>query len=451
MGPSATAIATGIQPWLRDSQITEQDCGGSGCSLPPASYWVKITWHGCLSTPSRTIGNTYRSGSPQIAVRTNNGTAPPRCATGVDVYVSCRLQFSPKPSHGCLGEATGNPEPPEKLQASNVPLNNGTWTEPFSGLVSGAELPSPPSFVDYSNGQIQVTFSSAPSVGRQITADYIANGWEYGTGLMDEDGRNTAWLGTNPICLSPATACDGHDFPKADANSRLAADLDEWISQFAAEYFGTVSRCLKAAAPHMLYLGADTVGTWGSPTRKEILEGAAPYVDGLFTQWYANLPNQAIAKQMYSYLTRYLGDKPLLNFMTLNAQADSAMSNLPPDAEPTFATQSLRGQQWNTVITGMLNTASYNNSYQWVGIVWWGSHDFNNFEGTDWGLKTPSDNAYDGHEAVAARVPCSLPLEKYTCGGEKRDYGDVIDWVKNANRAWIERAKIAKEAGDPPK
>jgi hypothetical protein len=439
-GPAGAAIATGIQPWLRDSQVTEQDCGSSGCSLPPASYWVKTTWHGCLSTPSRTIGNTYRSESPQITVTTNNGTAPPRCATGVDVYVSCRLQFSSMPSHGCVGEAAGNPEPPETLQASDVPLNTGHWTEPFSGLVSGAALPSPPSFIDYSTGQIQITFSSAPKAGQQITADYVANGWEHGTGLMDEDGRHKQWTGTNSVCLSSATACDGREEPKANANSHLAEDLDAWVAQFAAQYFGTLNKHLKAAAPHMLYFGADTVGTWGAPPRKEILQGAAAHVDGIFTQWNGTLPDPAKAAAMNTYLTKYLGDKPLMNFITICANPDSAM--FASGQGDCFATQAARGQQWYSIISSMLNTRSFNDTYQWVGIVWWGSHDFSgaNGEYTDWGLKTPSDNAYDGHEDVAATVPCSPPLEKYTCGGEKRDYGDAITWVKKANHLWLELA-----------
>ena len=439
-GPQGAAIAVGIQPWLRDPQITKQDCGGKGCSLPPASYWVRTTWHGCISSPSRTIGNTYPSGNPQITVTTNNATPPPRCSTGVDIYVSCRLQSSSTPAYGCLGEAPGNTEPPETLQASNVALNTGSWTEPVTGLVAGPAIPPPPSFVEYSNGQIQITFSSAPSSGRQITVDYVANGWEFGTGLMDEDGRNKAWVGTNPICLSPATACDGHDFPKANANPHLAADLDGWVSQFSAQYFGTVNAGLKAAAPHMIYLGADTVGTWGAPARKGILEGAAPYVDALFTLWYGNLPDPKTSGQIYTYLTQYLGDKPLLNFMTLNAQPDSAMSQFPASAEPVFPTQTLRGQQWDATLSDMLNTPSFNHTYQWVGIVWWGSHDFTNSEKTDWGLKTPLDNAYDGHEAGVNRVPCSPPLEKYSCGGEKRDYGDLITWIRKANHRWLEVA-----------
>jgi hypothetical protein len=126
-----------------------------------------------------------------------------------------------------------------------------------------------------------------------------------------------------------------------------------------------------------------------------------------------------------------------MNFLTLCANPDSAMSA--SGLSGCFSTQAARGQEWLNTTTGMLNTLSSNNSYSWVGTVWWGSHDFNgaNGEFTDWGLKTPSDNAYDGREAVTATVACSAPLQNLTCGGEKANYGDVITQVRAANFLWL--------------
>jgi len=186
----------------------------------------------------------------------------------------------------------------------------------------------------------------------------------------------------------------------------------------------------------MLYFGADTVGTWGAPPRKEILQGAVPYVDGLFTQWYGNQPDQATAGEMYSFLTQYFGNKPMINVLTINAQPDSAMFMFTAGSGPTFTVQPLRGQQWAATTSALLNTPSFNNTYQWIGNVWWGSHDFLN-EKTDWGLKTPSDNAYDGHESVTGSVSCSPPLQSFKCGGEARNYGDVVTGVKAGNQLWL--------------
>jgi len=58
-------------------------------------------------------------------------------------------------------------------------------------------------------------------------------------------------------------------------------------------------------------------------------------------------------------------------------------------------------------------------------------------EKTNWGLVSHFDNAYDGHEAVTGTVPCSPPLQKYSCGGESANYGDYLTKVKEANRLWL--------------
>src|SRR2546429_606075 len=201
----------------------------------------------------------------------------------------------------------------------------------------------------------------------------------YATGLMDEDGRNTAWLGMNAVCLTPATACDGSDLPAPDASTAAGTDLDAWVAQFAAKYFKTQRGSLKAAAPNTLFFGPDSMGTWGVPPRKEILQAASQYLDGAFTSWFGNQPDQAKAIAQYSFLTRYLGDKPIMNFVALHAQPDSPFSNN-PSSNCCFGltSQPLRAQQWNTILSSMLNTPSYNNSYQWIGIVWWGLYDFEN-------------------------------------------------------------------------
>jgi hypothetical protein len=434
-GPSGSTIAVGQQAWL--SAIT----GVANNNFPALSMWAVVTYHfasssGQIATPSREAGDNFTQGNTQGIVESPIDQTG-GVATGYDVYVSCRLDSSSTPALGCVG--AGSSQPAETLQATNIPFGTN-WAMPTSGLVSGASIPAAPSTINYTNGQLTITFSTAPASGQQITADYIYGGWMYGTGLMDEDGRHTSWIGTNAYCLTPAATCDGSDNPTPNANANLGADLDAWVAQFAGEYFGTLGTHLKAAAPHMLYLGADTIGTWGVPPRKEILQGAAPFVDAVFTTWFGNQPDATTAAQQYQFLTRYLGDKPIINFMTLTASPDSAES-AHSDYLCCFhqTTQAARGAQWSAIVSAMFNQLSYNSTYQWVGIAWWGSHDFNgaNGEFNDWGLKTPSDNAYDGHEAVAATVACSVPLQNLTCGGEASNYGDAVSAVRSANQLWL--------------
>jgi hypothetical protein len=308
------------------------------------------------------------------------------------------------------------------------------------GGASGTKIAS--GTINYSKGQITVTFSTAPEPGQAVTVDYVANGWMYGTGLMDEDGRNTAWVGTNPVCLSPAAACNGKSNPIANANPHLAADLDEWLGQFAAQYFRTCRHAMSVYDPHMLYLGTDTVGTWGTPARKEILQAAAQYVDGLAVQWMPDQPDLATGAAVHSFLTRYFGDKPLFNLLTMHATADSALyryTNTSGVLGQFVAdrTQGARGQRWHNYVNAMLTTPGYNGTYQWVGAIWWGLYDFWN-EKTNWGLVSLSDNAYDGKEAATGTHACSPPLDAYNCGKEDRNYGDTITQVKQANMQWTQ-------------
>ena len=330
-------------------------------------------------------------------------------------------------------------------------VNTGT----LRGL--GANTVASTCTINYTTGAVTINFKTAPSAGAHtIVVKYIQNGWMYGTGLMDEDGRH-AWVGTNRVCLLPVAgggpgtdsySCrsgNPNGWPAPNANATLAADLETWIQQFTAEYFQVNSTALKTACPKCMYLGLDILGSWYGSPNKNVLIGAAGNIDLLFTElgWSPDEdPNfdahsQTNFNAAYSYLTRYYGDRPIMNFQGANANPDSALAGSISSGTLSFNSQANRGIGWYNMTNAMLNTLSYNNSYQWVGQVWWGSHDFNNFEKTNWGLKTPTDNAYDGHEAVAPVVACSSPVQAYTCGGQAGNYGDAVTPIKNANLLWL--------------
>jgi hypothetical protein len=409
------------QPW--NSQFQTQTC--SGCGLPHASYWLIITYHmkpGYASTPSREIGDTVAAGTQMIVPDPCGGNDAQFCqsqgianvATGYDVYMVCENQDIPGVAW-CLPNGTlGNAK--ETLQASNVPFGQN-WTMPTSGLTTtGAPVPPAPSTVNYTAGQIEIAFMAPPPAGAAITVGYTANGWMYGSGLMDEDGRNTAWLGTNPYCLSAATVCDGTDFPLPNANANLAADIDGWISQYSAAYFSTARTQFKKYFPNTLYLGADTMGTWGVPARKEVILGAAPYVDGATFAWIPNIPDTATSSAIYQYVTRYLGDKPLINSSYLPANPDSALWRYPESGVSSYPTQEARGQEYLSITNSMLTAQSYNLTYQWVGNDLFGLTDLWS-EKLNWGMVSLSDNPYDGKSSCGKQ---RTDPWGYATGGEEQ-------------------------------
>jgi len=319
--------------------------------------------------------------------------------------------------------------------------NTGTLNSTTASFVTQST-----STINYSTGSITLTFATAPALGVPITANYIQGGWMAGgTGLMDEDGSHTAWVGTNPWCLEgpdpnyptyySCTGTSGNN-PVPNANPALAADLDNWVPQIAAKYFKTMHDDLKAVSK-VPYLGLDTIGSWGAPAYSKFLEGAAPYLDGAFVQllYSANSPAPATFQSAYQYTTQYLGDVPLLDFVTLVAEPDSSMSCHPVAPFENFPTQQARGQEYYNTVSYLLTTPGHNGTIPFVGFNWWSWQDFQN---TNQGLVSIHDNAYDGIEAVTGTVPCdSFYTSTASCGGEPTNYGDLITPVRNANLYWI--------------
>lgn len=319
--------------------------------------------------------------------------------------------------------------------------NLGTIAGPASDYIVQSS-----SSINYSTGAVTLAFANPPSRGSMITISYVSAGWMAGgTGLADEDGSHTAWVGTNPFCLEGAN----HDYPTyftcagggaphnpvPNANPVLGADLDDWVSQFSAKFFKTMHNDLRAVS-NVPYLGLDLFGSWGGPAYSKFMEGATPYIDGAFMniKYWLPAPSPAVFESAYQYITRYIGDVPLLNFAGIYAQGDSSMHCYSDAGDPNnFPHQADRGEQWYNTVNYLLTTRGFNHDYPFVGFDWWTWQDFQNL---NQGLVSLHDNAYDGHEDVIVSVPCSAPLETLVCGGEMANYGNAIGKITEANDLW---------------
>ncbi len=281
--------------------------------------------------------------------------------------------------------------------------------------------------INYATGALSVTFSSAPATGAAVTVNYVQNGWGIGTGLMDEDGRPAHQLWT------------GIDFTfVTDTNANVKADIDDYLYQIAAHYFSMCKSGIQNWLPGTLYLGPDTLGSWGAPSNRNVLKAAAQYVDVM-----AMGGTPAMSQAMLDFIQTYYGDKPFYTGEFRTANGDSAFFRYAASVPQTDSTgQSIRGQSYYNGVTPYANMAySANGSRPYVGILWWQYLD-NWGEKNDWGLVSLSDNAYDGHEATVGTsgsgtrsIPCSPPLENYMCGGEERNYGNLIQLVTQAHQS----------------
>lgn len=447
-GDAASPIASGVQPWLSDNP-----CGATGAnpSAPHAAFAAIVNWHGPgLYTPSRQTSEGCAAGQGDSIIAP---LSPPAGATGYDVYMSCKLFDSTTPAFGCSGSNTAQAAP--VLQASNIALGTA-FTVPSTGLTSGAALPTPSSFIDYGTGNVTLTFSTAPAANVPITINAIAGGWMWGTGLSDEDGRH-AWLlgGSNPYCMiayagggdgTPGYGCrpgNAGGNPTTFVSATIGQDLENWLLQGGARYFGVNSAALKAANPNILYFGPNVLGDWRTPAHANLLQAGSLYIDVFFTSDYP--PQESDASVRLAFLDANIGDKPVAHEEFLQAAGDSAESICSSCTKDIagYGTQAARGQGWITIQKNCLADPHC------LMVDWWSSADFNGAaEVNNWGLTTPNDNDYNGIEPSSTALSC-IVFPTLPCGNEPqpagtvpgvRPFGDAITGVIAGNKLWYQAA-----------
>ncbi len=238
---------------------------------------------------------------------------------------------------------------------------------------------------------------------------FDSNGsWPNGSGLLDENGKGT-WLGKDSAGLS-------------DTAPTVRADLNAFLYEIAKQYFSVYRTRIKQYYPNALYLGPTTVGGWGAPAHRQVLQAAGKYVDVLRTTWNGD-------QARLDFMVEHAGDIPMATWQGAFANPDSALFRY---SNPWFQSQSERAAFYRTTLQGLLRaTATATRVQPFVGIQWWEFHD-NWAEKANWGLVTLSDNAYDGKEAVVA---AGTDPWGYKTGGEEKDYGDFLGSVTQVNKS----------------
>jgi hypothetical protein len=277
-------------------------------------------------------------------------------------------------------------------------------------------------------GWIMLAFrpGHAPAANARITVNYIQNGWGLGSGFMDEDDRpsHQGWMGTDWFAMS-------------DSNPRVKTDVNGFLEQLAAQYLSSCRKELKAAYPNILFLGPDSLNSWGAPPPAPVLRAAASSVDAFITSSVT-----VFTPAELDFIEQNFGNKPFLGSFYSSANPDSALS-ADPNIDPPlgFSNQTERGQGYYNMMAAQLQTAhTATGNYPYVGVTFWELYD-NWGEKLNWGIVTHNDNAYDGHEAVQSSVACSAPLSKFRCGGEAGNYGDFVTSMTKANQLWLALAK----------
>ena len=369
---------------------------------------------------ARTTGITFKTGSARSAKIFGNGST---------VTVKTQSQHGSWPGAHVTITGSSNYNVAGALIASV--LDSYTFT--ISAANTGP--------VEIDAGTISFT-DAAPPKGAAITISYVANGWGIGNGLMDEDGRHSNCLGANNDNRNAVqlNLCMGGSY----ANPQIATDLDGVLGRMATDYFSKMNTVFgnhfgNATARKVLNLGPDPLIYSVSPGAPGVLQAAGQYTDIIgiasYTADGANFYEMTQAK--LDYIRQYYGDKPLLNADFIMGQPDSALRGSPATTgAQNFSTQAARGAAYLNLMQ-LITSLAYTNggSKPYIGTQFWQWTDSLG-EGLNWGLVTPYDNAYDGHEDTTATTTCSAPTQALSCGGEQYNSGDFITAVKAADALW---------------
>ena len=242
--------------------------------------------------------------------------------------------------------------------------------------------------------------------------------WGTGNGLLDENGTcqgaNSCWVGDD-ITLSGETTA-------------MQADMSSFLTHYLDQYFSIHTTWIHNYAPGILT--QMTMGGFGTPPRKEVLTEAGKYLDIPQLSLPPICPTCTDIQQRIDFVAHYLGDHPWMMWEGFVANPDSAMSQYVVTDMAT--TQAGRGAVYQQMLNLLVNSKStvYNN-YPVVGFYWWDMYDM---QQDNFGLCTPSDNAYNGKDAVVAS---GVDQWGYSTGGEAADYGDFLDSVTGANNGAI--------------
>ncbi len=151
-----------------------------------------------------------------------------------------------------------------------------------------------------------------------------AGGWGKGTGILDEDGAC-------PGKASGQHCWVGDQYTLADETATMRADMSAFYSYYLDRYLSVMQTQWHNAtygAPGVLL--QMQLGGWSTPPRREALVEGAKYIDlPQLTPippptWGCPVGGCTDSQQRVDFVARFLGDRPWINWLGVDANPDSA-------------------------------------------------------------------------------------------------------------------------------
>jgi len=246
-----------------------------------------------------------------------------------------------------------------------------------------------------------------------------AGGYGVGTGVLDEDGRHTAWMGHNAYTL-------------VGTNAAVAADMNQFVYAYAYKYASTAVAAIRTVDTHHLIFGPAALSAGGYEDRPQVLQAFSDAGINVFQMSASPTGDFSGHRATYDLI-----GKPIYLWYAISANADSALyPYVQQQGVPDYATQALRGAGYTTDLNSFLAAQATNGDNYMLGIDWWEHTDGNLVEKCNWGLISDRDNAYDGREDVNYQVRNS---GGYLTVPEDRSYGDFITPVTATNSSILQQ------------
>jgi hypothetical protein len=286
---------------------------------------------------------------------------------------------------------------------------SGTWSDTCSGTIN------------YTTGAYSVTGTFTN--GSTVSANYQKGGYGFGTGVADEDGTHTSWVGTNIIT------------PNGSAG--FNSDIDTFLYQLVKQYFYVQGSAIKAADTNHL---VGTPASIGGCARDQVFQAAQDCVTSGGKQCVDYLEIGTVTMQDPAHIIKHAYDassRPIMVWETRISNTDSDMSGSSSCSNWGIfcsSTQGARGAAAAADINALWAAQGTNGDYPVIGYKWWEWTD-NTGEQTNFGLVSLKDNAYDGLETITGTIPCGYSNSAYPCGGEAANYGSgFLSAVATANQ-----------------
>ena len=212
------------------------------------------------------------------------------------------------------------------LNRSPAPVGTtgGVWMQIFAGGDQGDGTiwgPNLSGTITYSSGAMSLSFVNAPAIGAPITVNYVQNGWGLGTGLMDEDGRNTAWWGGGPGAYNSLKG----------VASALQVDLNNFLYDLANWFFSHSKTGVNnwtggpggSSMNGILYLGPDSLFSWGVPSRAPVLQAAGHSIQVIIATSTQSIMSQS---ETDFVRTNFGSDAPMISSVFKTANVDSVFN-----------------------------------------------------------------------------------------------------------------------------